>query len=235
MRLVNVIWLGVPAILGVGLGCNTLIGLELGEPETTGSGGNTANGASSSSAQGTGAGTATGSSGVGANGGAGGSAQCDTMLPTHSPMCEVCAEISCCAQLMDCEAEPECVTEVLCRENCLPDDDVCLDACEAAAPVGHPVFIALKTCFFDPCGQSCGYAGTQICDSAFGLPGTDPASVVCAECLGAPGCCEDFKACGSDANCYECWISADMAACDATTLDEALEVCFTVTCADECD
>lgn len=181
-------------------------------------------------------------------GGAGGGAMCanGVPLPGAPPACQACLDESCCSQQQACAAEPQCPGLLDCQINCPmgPDQAACIQACIDAAPLGEPLLGALDDCFGGPiCGapDACNVAPdvqAAICDSGFAfgseaMPAT-PEQQVCAECLGQPGCCEDFTACFNEANCNACLIMGDMAACTASTLDEATNICFTDTCAVQC-
>lgn len=176
------------------------------------------------------------------NGGAGGGAECVGGLMGAAPACQECLDANCCSQQQACAAEVQCTGLLDCEVNCPMGDDQCITDCIAAAPIGAPLLDALDDCFGGPiCGlpDACNVPQqAAICDSgfAFGSEATPatPAQKVCAECLGQPGCCEDFTACFDDVNCNNCLIGGDMAACDAGLLDEATNTCFTVTCAAEC-
>lgn len=214
------------------LGCNAIIGLELGEPEEPGSGGGAPSSTGSNPTVTTGAGTTTSTAGNGGNGGAGGAGGCaDTLIEAPEATCQVCLEASCCPQLVDCSEEPECVGLFYCEASCA--DQACIDACKSEAPAGLSQFDALDGCAISSCASECDSGYSPICDSGVVLPGSDAAIMACAACLGAPGCCEDFTACTTDPNCVACVSMADMAACDAGMLDEPILECFSL-CAAEC-
>lgn len=233
----RVIWFAVIPMLGAWLGCNAIIGLELGRPEETDDGDTPSSSSGSGPPATTGTGT-TGSSGSGGNGGSGGSggsAECPgNQLQTLDPVCQVCLETGCCAQLVACSDDPQCVGLLGCEVSCPMADQACIDECMAANSAGQPPYDALYTCIEAVCGTDCGaFNGEPICDSGFALPAKDPAAAACAACLGAPGCCEDFTACADDAACVDCVSMGNAASCDASALDEALGVCFEA-CAAEC-
>jgi hypothetical protein len=177
-------------------------------------------------------------------GGAGGGAECAGALELSgvTPACNDCLNTSCCSQSQACAAEAECTGLLTCQVECPQGDQACLQACIDAAPVGAPLLESFDDCFGGPiCGlpDACNVPQqAAICDSGFAFGGPDmpatPEQQVCAECLGQPGCCEDFTACFAEANCQACLIMGDMAACTASALDEATQVCFTQTCAVEC-
>lgn len=173
-------------------------------------------------------------------GGAGGGAMCANGVPGFPPACQECLDASCCSQQQACAAEPECTGLLDCEINCPQGDAACIDACIAAAPVGEPLLNAFDDCFGGPiCGlpDACNVPQqAPICDSGLALPLDQKP---CADCLGQPGCCEDVTACADDPNCLLCLTTnpptpESMAGCNATMLDEAVNVCFGTTCAAEC-
>lgn len=215
------------------LGCNTIIGLELGEPEESGSGGGASSSTGSNPTSTTGIIMTTVTAGTGGTGGVGGAGECaDSMFESPDAVCQTCLEASCCSQLVACSEEGECVALFYCEAGCA-EDQACIDACQNTAPAGATaLFDALDACITASCESDCvGYS--PICDSGLGLSGMDPAIMACAACLGAPGCCEDFTVCAADATCLACIGMGDATACDAGPLDELIQECITM-CAADC-
>lgn len=241
-------WFAAAAVLGMAgvvAACSSTGGDDgdggSGGKDPTGTGTNTTTGTmmTTSSTMAT-----TSSSGNGGNGGAGGGATCENGVPGFQPACQNCLDANCCAEQQACGAEPQCTDLLECEVGCPQGDTACIDACIAAAPLGAPLLDDFDDCFGGPiCGlaDACNVPQAAICDSGFAFGSAQmPATAkqrVCAQCLGEPGCCEDFTACFADANCNTCLTTAppgNQVACDATMLDEAANVCFGTTCMTEC-
>jgi len=160
-------------------------------------------------------------------------------LTVPDAVCQACLEqpspTGCCTELVTCSTNTACTDLLECEAACAPDDQLCVDTCLGMHPEGVTDLDALDACFGGPCAADCGGGGDQspICDSGIALNGTDAATMACAACLGAPGCCEDFTACANDADCTSCVLDGVAAAC-GKPLDAAVDLCFGTTCAAEC-
>lgn len=157
-----------------------------------------------------------------------GSGTCATAnLTFNAPACAACAEGSCCSSLQACDGSADCVSYLGCLQAC--SDQACADTCATMHAEGKPLLDALDACLDTSCAADCGGAADDfpICDS--GLSVSDEA---CATCLGDT-CCEDVVACEAEADCMSC-VTGSAAACDTSSLDDAVRDCWNVDCMTAC-
>jgi hypothetical protein len=188
------------------VGCNLALGLDdfsKVERDDDGAGGTTA--ASTG-----------GAGGSGGTGGAGGApVECTDSVCFECDLEFCCAERAACAPGTDCAELPGCMA--------LCDDEACVQNCLIQYPNGHQDACLFQRCLETNCNAVCSGPQYPICsvseswEGGYGI------------CL-AINCCNEYVECYANPDCNECHISGEQTACDATTLDEAMEDCQASEC-----
>lgn len=143
---------------------------------------------------------------------------------TIANSCDTCLADACCAELVDCQGDADCVA-------CVTGTDG--DACERT-PATHERVTRYLECRGGPCVEPCIGASTTECTGL--LDGI--AAPECATCLEA-NCCGNVSACHDEAVCWDgCFQNHDDAAChgdpDAHAVFHAFGQCIASQCEAEC-
>ena len=102
---------------------------------------------SSSSSNGNGVTSSTSSS-------SGGTCPTFNIQVTVNPACRTCVENQCCSELTECDASPDCIDFLNCRDSCF-GDELCLGDCQSFHPLGEGQAFNLGYCVNTYCADVC--------------------------------------------------------------------------------
>jgi hypothetical protein len=145
---------------------------------------------------------------------------CGSFQINGDPMCESCADASCCGELQACDVGTPCAGLLGCLSTCKPGDAACGTKCEEQVQAGLQAAQALEKCYQTSCAQNAACApATQICTT-----GASSGNVLCDVCLGAD-CCAQITACLADMTCLSCLQGSMSPACSQNVLLSQLTMC----------